>query len=97
MLSRTEMMDVTDEPGAPLTPREREIALLAARGLRNKAIARELQLCEGTVKVHIHNILQKLGIKSRMILAAQPSLLRPLLPEARGNVTLIPLKGSLFQ
>jgi two-component system, NarL family, nitrate/nitrite response regulator NarL len=75
MLSRTETIDVADDPRATLTAREREIALLAARGLRNKAIARELQLCEGTVKVHIHNIFQKLGINSRMILAARPYLL----------------------
>lgn len=99
MLSRAEMMDVADEPGAPLTARERQIALLAARGLRNKAIARELQLCEGTVKVHIHNILQKLGINSRMVLAAQPHLLRrpPLLREVTGSVAPIPLQGSLSQ
>ena len=58
------------EPHASLTAREREIALLVARGLRNKAIASELQRSEGTVKVHLHNIFKKLGIKSRWILIA---------------------------
>ena len=76
MLSRTEMTDLRDDPGASLTAREREIALLVARGLRNKGICRELQLSEGTVKVHVHNIFQKLGISSRMILAARPYLLQ---------------------
>lgn len=69
------MTDLRDDPGASLTAREREIALLVARGLRNKVIARDLQLCEGTVKVHVHNIFQKLGINSRMVLAAHPHLL----------------------
>ena len=41
------------------------------RGLRNKAIASELQCSEGTVKVHLHNIFQKLSIKSRWVLIAQ--------------------------
>ncbi len=48
-----------------LSPREREVALLVARGLTNKEVARELGLCDGTVKIHLHNIFQKLGAKSR--------------------------------
>jgi DNA-binding NarL/FixJ family response regulator len=44
-----------------LTPREREIALLVARGLTNKEVGRELGLCDGTVKQHIHNIFLKLA------------------------------------
>jgi two-component system, NarL family, nitrate/nitrite response regulator NarL len=44
-----------------LTPREREIALLMARGLTNKEVGRELGLREGTVKQHIHNIFLKLA------------------------------------
>jgi DNA-binding NarL/FixJ family response regulator len=53
-----------------LSVREREVALLAARGFANKAIARELSLTEGTIKLHLHNIYQKLGIKSRFALVA---------------------------
>jgi DNA-binding NarL/FixJ family response regulator len=53
-----------------LTVREREVMRLAAEGLGNKAIARELRVSEGTVKLHLHNIYRKLGIKSRFALAA---------------------------
>ncbi len=48
-----------------LTPRERGIALLVQRGLRNKEVAEELGLSEGTVKVHLHKIFEKLGVRSR--------------------------------
>ena len=50
---------------AVLSAREHQIALLAARGLRNGDIARELGLAEGTVKFHMHKILRKLGMKRR--------------------------------
>jgi DNA-binding NarL/FixJ family response regulator len=53
-----------------LSPRERAVMLLAVRGLANKEIARELKVTEGTVKIHLHRIYQKLGIKSRFSLAA---------------------------
>jgi DNA-binding NarL/FixJ family response regulator len=48
-----------------LSPRERAVALLIAGGLSNKDIARELGLSLGTVKVHVHNILRKLGVKNQ--------------------------------
>jgi DNA-binding NarL/FixJ family response regulator len=48
-----------------LSPRERQIALLVSRGFSNKDIARDLGLSLGTVKIHVHNIFQKLGEKSR--------------------------------
>jgi len=48
-----------------LSPRERAIALLVRRGLRNREIAEELGLTEGTVKVHLHKIFEKLGFRSR--------------------------------
>ena len=44
-----------------LSPREREVALLINQGLSNKEVARALGLSAGTVKSHVHNILQKLG------------------------------------
>jgi len=59
-----------------LTVREVEIARLAMSGLRSKSIAGQLQLCEGTVKIHLHNIYRKLGIRSRMALLAWSHLLR---------------------
>lgn len=48
-----------------LTEREKEIAALIRAGLRNKVIAEKCGLTEGTVKVHLHSIFQKLGVKSR--------------------------------
>ena len=53
-----------------LTVREREVMRLAAKGLTNKAIARQLRVSEGTIKLHLHSIYRKLGIKSRFALAA---------------------------
>ena len=47
-----------------LTPREREIVLLAARDAANKEIARELGIAEATVKMHRANAFAKLGVKS---------------------------------
>jgi two-component system, NarL family, nitrate/nitrite response regulator NarL len=48
-----------------LTPRELEVIGLVARGLPNKAIARELQLEPATIKNHVHHILQKLNLQRR--------------------------------
>jgi DNA-binding NarL/FixJ family response regulator len=68
MLDQVQKIDLATEAYTHLTAREREIALLAMSGLRNKAIACELHLCEGTVKIHLHNIFRKLGVKSRTAL-----------------------------
>lgn len=56
-----------------LSPRELKIALLVARGLSNKKIARELGLTEGTVKSHLFRVFQKLGAKRRYDLIVQVS------------------------
>ena len=52
-----------------LTPREREIALQVCAGLSNKHISRQLNLREGTVKIHLHHIYEKLAICNRAQLA----------------------------
>jgi len=52
-----------------LTRREREIVRQVALGLRNAQIGRELRISEVTVKTHINNIFQKLGIRDRVELA----------------------------
>lgn len=54
---------------ANLTLREREIAQLVARGLSNKQIAKLLRLSDGTVKVHLHNIYEKMDLPNRASLA----------------------------
>jgi two-component system nitrate/nitrite response regulator NarP len=57
------------DPLGPLAPRERQIAAEVGRGLRNREIAESLSMSEGTVKVYLHTIYQKLGIKNRTELA----------------------------
>jgi two-component system nitrate/nitrite response regulator NarL len=52
-----------------LTSREREVFFALAEGLSNKGVGRRLGLSEGTVKVHLHNIYSKLGVKNRTALA----------------------------
>ena len=53
-------------PFAELTPRELEILVHVAEGFSNKAIARALNITDGTVKLHVKAILRKLGIHSRV-------------------------------
>ena len=52
-----------------LTERERAVAQLAVQGLSNKVIARQLNISEGTIKLHLHHIYQKLNCTGRMALA----------------------------
>lgn len=85
-----------------LSVRERQVTLLAAKGLANKLIARELNVAEGTVKIHLHNVYQKLGIKGRYALAGvtgklplQPrrGLLPPCQSDNEGGL-ITPSRGS---
>lgn len=50
---------------APLTDREREVAVLAARGLSSKEVARRLTLSPRTVDNHLQRVFQKLGASGR--------------------------------
>jgi DNA-binding NarL/FixJ family response regulator len=56
--------------GVRVTAREREIIDLIADGLSNKEIAERVHLATHTVKSHVHNVLQKLALHSRLQLAA---------------------------
>lgn len=51
---------------ASLTEREREILACLAAGLPNKLIGRELDIAEGTVKVHVKSLLRKMHLRSRL-------------------------------
>jgi two-component system, NarL family, response regulator LiaR len=59
------------EPAERLTPREREVLALIARGMPNKLIARELEISEKTVKTHVGHVLAKLGVTDRTQAALQ--------------------------
>jgi len=61
------LMQVVSAPESPqpLTERETEVLRLLAQGQANKQIARSLSIAEKTVKVHVSNILGKLGVQSR--------------------------------
>ncbi|MEO8522332.1 MAG: response regulator transcription factor [Acidobacteriota bacterium] len=64
--------------GDALTPRETEIVKMVSQGLRNKVIAERLSISEGTVKVHLHNTYEKLGVDGRLelvLIAQQRGLL----------------------
>jgi two-component system, NarL family, nitrate/nitrite response regulator NarL len=54
------------DPIHSLSPREREILALIARGASNKEVARELGIAEATVKIHVQHILRKLNLSSRV-------------------------------
>ncbi|GMO46268.1 MULTISPECIES: response regulator transcription factor [Bradyrhizobium] len=58
------------KPLTQLTDRERQIMRLVSEGLSNKEIGRRLNLADGTIKVHLHHIFQKLEISNRTVLAA---------------------------
>ncbi|MEY2952100.1 MAG: hypothetical protein RLZZ401_187 [Pseudomonadota bacterium] len=49
-----------------LSARQRQVLALALQGLPNKTIARELQIAEGTVKVHLSMVYRALGVKNRV-------------------------------
>jgi DNA-binding NarL/FixJ family response regulator len=63
------LAEPADGAAAALTPRESDVVRCVARGRRNKEIARDLGISEGTVKMHLHNLYEKLSVSSRTELA----------------------------
>ncbi|HVW86566.1 MAG TPA: response regulator transcription factor [Bryobacteraceae bacterium] len=61
-------LGVRDQSGA-LSQREREIVVLVAQGYKNKEMAERMFISEQTVKNHLHNIFDKLGVSDRLELA----------------------------
>jgi DNA-binding CsgD family transcriptional regulator len=60
---------LTNEQASSLTPRERQVAVLVARGLTNTEIAETLTIAQGTAANHVQHILTKLGFHSRAQIA----------------------------
>ncbi|MGH9778881.1 MAG: LuxR C-terminal-related transcriptional regulator, partial [Candidatus Acidiferrales bacterium] len=69
MKAMSDPRPVTRAERAQLTAREQEIVSLVAQGFRNKEIAEKLSISEQTVKNHLHNIFDKLGVSDRLELA----------------------------
>lgn len=59
----------TGRERAQLSQREREIIILIAQGYKNKEIAEKMFITEQTVKNHLHNVFDKLGVSDRLELA----------------------------
>jgi DNA-binding NarL/FixJ family response regulator len=63
---QTEFARQESTSGKELTPRESEIVRYVASGLRNNEVAERLSITESTVKTHLNNIFQKLGLRDRL-------------------------------
>ena len=57
------------EDSSPLSARERQVVELVSQGFRNREIAQRMFISEQTVKNHLHNIFDKLGVSDRLELA----------------------------
>jgi DNA-binding NarL/FixJ family response regulator len=66
-------MDTRPNVLTALTKRQRQVATLACNGFSNKEIAAKLLVAEGTVKVHLHAVYDKLNIHSRTKLLERTS------------------------
>ncbi|MCL6729260.1 response regulator [Sphingomonas hankyongi] len=65
------VQSLSERPRIQLAPRERQLIGFVRQGLRNREIANELGVTEGTVKVYLHGVFEKLGVNSRTELAVR--------------------------
>jgi two-component system nitrate/nitrite response regulator NarL len=68
-----------------LTVRELQVTALVAQGLSNKEIGRMLNIADSTIKVHLHNIFMKLGLRDRTALALMTKALPAPVAEAMAS------------
>lgn len=66
---RVQELEEKAESRPSLAPREKQLLALVRRGLRNRDIAEQLGVTEGTVKVYLHSIFEKVGVANRTELA----------------------------
>jgi two-component system nitrate/nitrite response regulator NarL len=69
LAERSKQLAKSHASRAPLAPRERQLIGFVRQGLRNRAIAEQLGVTEGTVKTYLHAIFEKLGVRTRTELA----------------------------
>jgi two-component system nitrate/nitrite response regulator NarP len=69
LAERSKQLAKSHRSRAPLAPRERQLIGYVRQGLRNRAIAEQLGVTEGTVKTYLHAIFEKLGVRTRTELA----------------------------
>jgi two-component system nitrate/nitrite response regulator NarL len=60
----------SEKASKALTDREQQIVRLVSEGLSNKEIGRRLKITDGTIKVHLHHIFEKLQVSNRTSLVA---------------------------
>ena len=64
-MPRALLQRIGEGPVGGLSERETEVMILAARGLSNRLIGEELHLSEATIKRHLANVYEKIGVRSR--------------------------------
>ena len=69
LAKRSRKLATSSNAGLQLAPRERQLIAFVRRGLRNREIAEQLGVTEGTVKAYLHAIFEKLGVSNRTELA----------------------------
>jgi two-component system, NarL family, nitrate/nitrite response regulator NarL len=79
-----------------LSTRELQIAQLAASGLSNKLIARELGISDGTVKMHMHHVMAKLNVNSRFNLGQLDCLHGKLRPSGQFEPHLLEIPNKIL-